>query len=189
MNCSAGPVGDDLFHWQATIMGPDESPYAGGVFFLNIHFPADYPFKPPKVNFTTKLYHCNVNEVRVVFLWVCVIPFFDAVQPAGEFETCCPVPNLHHVRRRTIPPLSNEFTAFLLLLLSSPPQNGGICLDILKDQWSPALTCSKVLLSICSLLCDPNPDDPLVPAIANVYRTDRAGHDKTATEWTQKYAM
>ena len=89
-NCSAGPVGDDLFHWQATIMGPDDSPYSGGVFFLDIHFPADYPFKPPKVSFTTRIYHCNINS------------------------------------------------------------NGGICLDILKDQWSPALTISKV----CTALSD-----------------------------------
>lgn len=138
-NCSAGPVGDDLFHWTATIMGPPDSPYQGGVFFLNIHFPTDYvrssrcisafsssppllhrslalippfhfllsriallqPFKPPKVSFTTKIYHPNVNG------------------------------------------------------------NGSICLDILKDQWSPALTISKVLLSICSLLTDPNPGNLL----------------------------
>uniref|UniRef100_A0AAZ3PHQ5 E2 ubiquitin-conjugating enzyme n=1 Tax=Oncorhynchus tshawytscha TaxID=74940 RepID=A0AAZ3PHQ5_ONCTS len=111
--CSAGPVGDDLFHWQATIMGPNDSPYQGGVFFLTIHFPTDYPFKPPKVAFTTKIYHPNINS------------------------------------------------------------NGSICLDILRSQWSPALTVSKVLLSICSLLCDPNPDDPLVPEIAHTYKADR----------------
>ncbi|PNX94797.1 ubiquitin-conjugating enzyme E2 10-like protein [Trifolium pratense] len=108
-----GPVAEDMFHWQATIMGPPDSPYSGGVFLVTIHFPPDYPFKPPKVAFRTKVFHPNINS------------------------------------------------------------NGSICLDILKEQWSPALTISKVLLSICSLLTDPNPDDPLVPEIAHMYKTDK----------------
>ncbi|KAL5523016.1 UBC4_2 [Sanghuangporus sanghuang] len=125
-SCSAGPSADNMFNWQATIMGPGDSPYAGGVFFLSIVFPTDYPFKPPKVSFTTKIYHPNINA------------------------------------------------------------NGSICLDILRDQWSPALTISKVLLSICSMLTDPNPDDPLVPDIAHLYKTDRARYEATAREWTRK---
>merc|ERR1711988_1584532 len=127
-SCSAGPTGDDLFNWSATILGPKDSPYANGIFFLDITFPTDYPFKPPKVRFTTKIYHCNVNS------------------------------------------------------------NGSICLDILSSQWSPALTISKVLLSICSLLTDPNPDDPLVPEIARQYKADKDKHDRLAKDWTQKYA-
>ncbi|CAD5177393.1 ubiquitin-conjugating enzyme E2 10-like [Musa acuminata AAA Group] len=128
-SCSAGPVAEDMFHWQATLMGPPDSPYAGGVFLVTIHFPPDYPFKPPKVAFRTKVYHPNINS------------------------------------------------------------NGSICLDILKEQWSPALTISKVLLSICSLLTDPNPDDPLVPEIAHIYKTDSNKYETTARSWTQKYAM
>ena len=55
--------------------------------------------------------------------------------------------------------------------------------------WSPALTISKILISICSLLDDPNPDDPLVPDIAKQYVDNRAAYDITARKWTMDYAM
>ncbi|KAL4239692.1 hypothetical protein ACF0H5_000496 [Mactra antiquata] len=48
---------------------------------------------------------------------------------------------------------------------------------------------SEVLLSICSLLTDPNPDDPLVPEIARIYKTDRKRYNEIASEWSKKYAQ
>jgi len=127
-NCSAAPKGDNMHEWLATIMGPQGSPYSGGIFFLDITFPQDYPFKPPKVIFKTRIYHCNINS------------------------------------------------------------QGVICLDLLKDKWSPALTISKVLISLIALLSDCNPADPLVGSIAQQYLTDKDVHDSTATEWTRRYA-
>ncbi|GAA5954528.1 hypothetical protein JCM21900_005977 [Sporobolomyces salmonicolor] len=128
--CQAGPVDDaNSFEWRATIEGPPDSPYENGVFNLAITLPQDYPFRPPKVVFLTKIYHANINT------------------------------------------------------------QGGICLDILKNQWSPALSIVKVLLSVASLLADPNPHDPLMPDIAQRYLKNRKEHDKTAREWTQRYAM
>jgi ubiquitin-conjugating enzyme E2 D/E len=127
-NCSAGPNNNDLFNWEATIIGPTETPYEGGIFKLKILFPADYPFKPPKITFETRIYHPNINA------------------------------------------------------------NGGICLDILKDQWSPALNITKVLLSICSLLDEPNPDDPLMPEIAQLFKSNRAEFNRIAREHTIQYA-
>lgn len=62
-NCSAGPVDEnDPFTWLGTIMGPEETPYVHGIFFLSIKFPANYPDSPPSVKFTTQIYHPNVSE-------------------------------------------------------------------------------------------------------------------------------
>jgi ubiquitin-conjugating enzyme E2 D/E len=129
-NCSAGPLNEnDITNWRATIFGPEGTPYYGGVFYLAVQFPPEYPFKPPIINFITPIYHCNINK------------------------------------------------------------GGGICLDILKEkQWSPALTISKVLLSICSLMADPNPKDPLVPDIAELFMNHKEIHDANASEYTLKYA-
>jgi ubiquitin-conjugating enzyme E2 D/E len=128
-NCSAGPTGDDMFTWQGTVLGPAGTPYEGGVFFLMVQFPTDYPFKPPKVRFETPVYHPNVNS------------------------------------------------------------NGAICLDILKDQWCPALTISKLLLSISSLLENPNPEDPLDPYKADEYKNQREVFERKARECTSKHAQ
>ena len=65
---------------------------------------------------------------------------------------------------------------------------GRICLDILKDKWSPALTIRTALLSIQALLSCPNPDDPLNNEVAEHWKADQAAAIFTAKEWTTKFA-
>ena len=66
--------------------------------------------------------------------------------------------------------------------------SGAICLDILKDQWSPVLTLKSTLLSVRSLLCSPEPRDPQDAEVAKHFLSDRDGFDHTARYWTQIYA-
>lgn len=121
-------ITENLRQWKALIVGPDETPYASGFFYLSIEFRDGYPFVPPLVKFLTKIYHPNIDN------------------------------------------------------------RGNICLDILKDNWSPVLSIPKVLLSILSLMCQPNPDDPLMPQIANLYTSDYERFLKVAKEKTALYA-
>jgi len=128
--CSVSLKGDgDYYSWQATISGPVGTPYEDGLFFLDIDLPHDYPFKPPKIRFTTSIYHSNISE------------------------------------------------------------KGEICLESIKDKWSPALSVKKVLEEVMQLMKQPNPDTPLRSEIAKLYTENRALHDQQAAEYTRKYAQ
>ncbi|KAL6122857.1 hypothetical protein NUSPORA_00118 [Nucleospora cyclopteri] len=127
-NISAAPVDpSNIYRWHGIIIGPEDTPYEGGVFKLDITFPADYPFKAPRVDFLTKIYHCNVHGKH-------------------------------------------------------------LCLDILKGNWSPALTIDKVLISISSLLNEPNANDPLNREAADKFINQKDEYKKIAKDWTLKFA-
>ncbi len=64
----AKPDDNNIFLWHGSIQGPEGTPYEGGVFKLKIDFPSDYPYKPPKIVFITKIFHCNINSAGGICL-------------------------------------------------------------------------------------------------------------------------
>ena len=64
--------------------------------------------------------------------------------------------------------------------------DGGVCHEMLNDGWSPQLKLAEVLLMVNQLLKEPNPENPLEPEIANLYKADRNAFNKQAKEWTKK---
>ncbi|KAF8194415.1 ubiquitin-conjugating enzyme/RWD-like protein [Mycena galopus ATCC 62051] len=117
------------FHLKGSFPGPEDTPYQGGLFEVDIVIPESYPFQPVKMKFITKVYHPNVSSA-----------------------------------------------------------SGAICLDILKDAWSPVLTLKSTLISLQSLLCSPEPNDPQDAEVAKHYTTSKRSFEETAVYWTKTYA-
>lgn len=120
---------NDLTHLTGYFKGPPGTPYEKGVFQVDIKIPNEYPFKPPQMKFTTKIYHPNISSVT-----------------------------------------------------------GAICLDILKDAWTPILTLKSSLISLQSLLQSPEPNDPQDAEVAKHYLSNLKGFKETAAYWTKLYA-
>jgi len=122
-------IDESPFHLKGSFPGPEDTPYEGGHFEVDIIIPPTYPFQPVKMKFITKVYHPNVSSA-----------------------------------------------------------SGAICLDILKDAWSPVLTLKSTLISLQSLLCSPEPNDPQDAEVAKHFTTSKGSFDETARYWTQIYA-
>jgi len=128
-NISIEMIDDNPYHLKGIFFGPEETPYEGGRYEVDIVVPESYPFQPVKMKFVTKVYHPNVSSA-----------------------------------------------------------SGAICLDILKDAWSPVLTLKSTLISLQSLLCSPEPKDPQDAEVAKHYMTSRDSFNDTAKYWAQIYA-
>ena len=125
--CSASPANEDnLFQWNATIVGPDESPFEGGIYSLRLQFPDQYPEKPPRVRFVTEMFHPNIFP------------------------------------------------------------DGTLCLDIIQDKWKPIYTVGTILMSIQSLLTDPNNDSPANVDAARLLKSDPKAYKKQVRRLAQK---
>merc|ERR1712019_157541 len=122
-------MGENYRHFFIKMIGPEGTPYGGGMGTLELFLPEGYPMEPPKVRFLTKIYHPNIDKL------------------------------------------------------------GRICLDVLKDKWSPALQIRTVLLSIQALLSTPEPDDPLDTGVADHFKSDKAAAEEMARQWNGMYAM
>jgi ubiquitin-conjugating enzyme (huntingtin interacting protein 2) len=122
-------VNNDIRHWKGRIKGPIDTCYQGGIFDVDIIIPDDYPFKPPKMKFDTKIWHPNISSVT-----------------------------------------------------------GAICLDILKNEWTPALTIRTALISLQALMCEPVPNDPQDAVVAKQYMSDINLFNATAKHWVEEYA-
>ncbi|CAF1473347.1 unnamed protein product [Rotaria magnacalcarata] len=128
LNCIGGQINEDLFHLQFIITGPTGSDYEGGIFRMDIQFASNHHFNPPKVIFTTKIFHPNIFP------------------------------------------------------------DGAVCMDILEDNWTPVIQISALLVSICSLLFDPNPDNAANFDAAQCYRSNRERYKEKVREWITEFA-
>jgi len=124
-----GQVGENMYHWEGIVYGPDDSLYQGYGYKVDIELPNDYPQSALKIKFVSPIQHINVNK------------------------------------------------------------DGNICMDILKNEWTSTQSMSSVLISLVSLLSNPNTDDPFNPELADLYNSNKDTYKKKIKSHCKKYGI
>uniref|UniRef100_A0A8V0ZZ58 E2 ubiquitin-conjugating enzyme n=1 Tax=Gallus gallus TaxID=9031 RepID=A0A8V0ZZ58_CHICK len=150
----------NLLTWQGLIV-PDNPPYDKGAFRIEINFPAEYPFKPPKITFKTKIYHPNIDEKGQVCLPVISAENWKPATKTDQGEAVCETP-CSAIRRAGCSVLGKILCCAFWSLL-------------------------RVIQSLIALVNDPQPEHPLRADLAEEYSKDRKKFCKNAEEFTKKY--
>ena len=147
---TAGPVNeDDLFAWEALIQGPEGTPFEGGIFPAELSFPKDYPLSPPKMKFLGEIWHPNGICCEKLVSCSCA-DFNCPVYPNGE--VCISI--LH------------------------PPGDDPNHYEQASERWSPIQSVEKILISVMSMLAEPNDESPANVEAAKMWRERRRDFEK-----------
>ncbi|CAJ0964635.1 unnamed protein product [Ranitomeya imitator] len=142
----------------------DNPPYDKGAFRIEINFPAEYPFKPPKITFKTKIYHPNIDEKGQVCL------------PVISAENWKPATKTDQAGSRSLLRVKHNDIAI------QDAATSRIASDIVVKVGQ-----CEVIQSLIALVNDPQPEHPLRADLAEEYSKDRKKFCKNAEEFTKKY--
>ncbi|CAG2243257.1 UBC4 [Mytilus edulis] len=186
----------------------DDSPYAGGVFYLRITYPSNYPFQAPKIEFTTTIFHPNIDQnsgeiYLSIFHSDWCFAYSISTGKVSNINNGVLFTLYQQVRFQI-----STVAAYSISTGKVSNINNGVLLTLYQQVRFPIPTgkvsntnrkgfqyqqvrfpISTVLLSILALLTSPNPECPFDQEASILYKQDRKKYNETAAEWTRKYAM
>ncbi|XP_036865730.1 ubiquitin-conjugating enzyme E2 R2 isoform X1 [Manis javanica] len=173
----------DLYNWEVAIFGPPNTLYEGGYFKAHIKFPIDYPYSPPTFRFLTKMWHPNIYEFHskgylhqrfsfeggdvTYYIWTGLLSGVAAEQLRAFFN-----------------PKNGDVCISILHPPVDDPQSG----ELPSERWNPTQNVRTILLSVISLLNEPNTFSPANVDASVMFRKwrDSKGKDKEYAEIIRK---
>jgi ubiquitin-conjugating enzyme E2 G2 len=152
---TAGPVSeDDLLYWEALIQGPEGTPFEGGVFPAELRFPKDYPLAPPTMKFLGEVWH-----------------------PNGTSFLCLPLALPFATRLRTDITATVYPSGLVCISILHAPGDDPNHYEHASERWSPIQSVEKILISVMSMLAEPNDESPANVEAAKQWRERRGEYE------------